>query len=403
MKKTNVKNSRVTSVRAPVATGKKIRFTEPKFLPAKPGCLRIEKWEYLEDISGSTSEFAVAKTLDMNPGMTSSFPWLSGMARLFESYRFEKLDYDLEPMAPTSATGTIALVPDYNSSDSAPISKVEALEFESAVRTAPWASCTMVSSKSNLQKRLSYFCRSSDVPSTSTVDLFDTGRLFVCVGDQGGTSKISELWVHYIVEFSTPQFDLSLAGLSGFISASSGLGNGNLFGSSATITGSIDMTASTLTLTFNQPFKGLVIGKITGTVITDFQPSGGTATTVETVNSISVGALVAVSNNIVTASKGQTVIFTNACTTCDTSVFRLASYDANLGLARRYIGQDETAQFLLNRLNDLLSVKPTLTIGPSDHSLVREASRGEDSQALDQRNKKALLETLLLSIDRQRS
>lgn len=333
--KNSTNGKRSVANKAPVAIGKRIRFMEPRFLPSRPGCMCVEKWEYLKDISGSTSDFSIAETVEVNPGISASFPWLSGMARLFESYQFKKLDFELEPMAPTSATGTVALVPEYNPEDSAPLSKVEALEYESAVRSAPWDSCKMVSSKKNLSKRTSYFCRSSSVPSTATKDLYDTGVLYVCVGNQASTAKVSELWVHYIVEFLTPQYDLPSAGKFAKVLATSGLATSNMFGSSATVTGSLSVSASTLTLTFNESFEGLLTASVVGTGLSALLPSSGTATYTDLVGSLNGASTTYIDVSIVRAAKGQTVVYTLTATTVTSTNLRIASYDYDLAVCQR--------------------------------------------------------------------
>ncbi len=133
--------------------------------------------EYIADITGSTSSFAVANSFSINPGNPLCFPWLSNIAQKYESYNFKSLVFRFETESATSQTGYVALIPDYNASDPAPSSKVDALQYESAIKCAPWESAACASMMQNLHKRKSYFVRNSAIASGENIDLYDVGYL----------------------------------------------------------------------------------------------------------------------------------------------------------------------------------------------------------------------------------
>lgn len=53
----------------------------------------------------------------INPADGATFPWLSGVARKYEKYRFRKLKFTMVPHAPTTASGTLGMYVDYDPSD----------------------------------------------------------------------------------------------------------------------------------------------------------------------------------------------------------------------------------------------------------------------------------------------
>ena len=55
----------------------------------------LENDEFIENINSSI-EFRV-RSLSVNPGQSTAFPWLSSMAKNFEKYRFEFLEFYYRP------------------------------------------------------------------------------------------------------------------------------------------------------------------------------------------------------------------------------------------------------------------------------------------------------------------
>lgn len=151
------------------------------------------------------------------------FPWLAAIARRFESYHFKKLKiwYLTESATDFTGSGYAALVVDYDSSDSVPSSKMQALSFESTVRGSPWEEFCHISTSSNLSKFKQLFVRNSALSTNLDIKTYDVGNLyFVSGGGNGGQGK-GELWVEYDIELFTPQFQLD-DGLAGGAIASGG-------------------------------------------------------------------------------------------------------------------------------------------------------------------------------------
>jgi hypothetical protein len=187
----------------------------------------VEKTEFISDLSiqGST-DFEVIAALRINPANDLCFPWLSIFANAYESYCFHRLTFEYKPQCATSRDGYTAIAVDYDPDDSLPTSKVEAFEYEETVRGAPWAAFNHVSTKKNLAKRKTYFVRNpgiAEVHMTAATDssLYDVGNLLVMGGTSDETGFLAgELWVHYAVEFMTPQME-SAEGPGSLISATS--------------------------------------------------------------------------------------------------------------------------------------------------------------------------------------
>jgi hypothetical protein len=162
--------------------------------------------------TGSSTSFDI-QGLNLNPGVSSSFPWLSQIARNFEEYRFSGLVFEYKTLsvdaiaASTVNVGSVFMACDYNVLHGPFTSKQAVENYEFSVSGKP--SQTMI---------LPIECKRAETPvstlyvrdeamsvSASDLRLYDLG--LVCIGSQGlpaPAHSIGELWVSYEVEFFKP-------------------------------------------------------------------------------------------------------------------------------------------------------------------------------------------------------
>lgn len=311
-KQTPNKNS--AKVQAPVASSTIRRMNRPSILNARTaGDIRVVHREYVGEIGGAVS--FEARQHSINPGLISEFPWLSRIAQRYESYRFNYLRYCFETESPTSATGAVIGVIDYDPTDPAPTDKIQALNYRDAVRSAPWSDFCLQATQEDLHKRQTYFVRSG--ATSEDLRLFDTGNFFLCVQGQASTALVGELYVEYDISLMTPQvgdlgWDHAVWGeFTGSVnSAPFATAEGDL----PVTVGSTGTTTSVTTFTFTGPWEGFVTFSVGATGLTDFT-FGGTATTTsrgEVVNGAGTGGLAAAE---VKAVVGQTLTMTILNTT----------------------------------------------------------------------------------------
>lgn len=315
-------------VSAPVAAARVRRSAKPRFSSVNNGSgdIRITHREYINELAGSVS-FA-ANSFPINPGLPSTFPWLSGIAQRYESYLFERLKFCFETESATSATGTVIQVIDYDPSDSAPTSKTQAMAYRSSVRSPPWSDSAMESMREDISKRSSYFVRSGSLSSNEDIKLYDVGNYYACTQGQAGTTTVGELYVEYSVILMTPQ--LGEAGAS-FVSGSfTGSSNSAPF---ATKTGAVPCTVSSSgtttsvsTFTFTQPWQGIVTCGVTGTGVVSISPSGtGGETNLGGI--VNAGGTIGIQYASLVADIGNTYIITISNTTITDADIYFAQFD----------------------------------------------------------------------------
>lgn len=306
--KPKVKVSKQMVCKAPVASTR-VRMSQVPRIKNLRNEVHVNHREFVADILGSIN-FSSAQSFPINPGMVFTFPWLASIATRFESYKFNKLRFLYETAAPTSTTGSVILAVDYDPADLAPATKTQALSYKSSVRSSPWQDCSFTSESNDLRKRSNYFTRNS-VVSTSDIQLYDVGNLYVCVSGQAAATAVGELYVEYDVVLTTPQLE-SLTGFDRYIASAGGSDASNPFGTSQVIRGGLPINVA--------PPDGGTLARIKFNSIGDYLLNwvvGGTGLAVPGFNtgtSVTNGSIGFVAN-----AAGTTMVYTSRVKVSGTS------------------------------------------------------------------------------------
>lgn len=188
---------------APAAFATPQLVREPKINSSRAGTT-ITHREFLGDVTGSVA-FDIDKALDINPGLSATFPWLSTQASGWEQYRFRKLDFELVTRAPTTATGGIYLAPDYDVLDSDPSSELQISTYRDTTEDACWKDQTCrLDPAAMFPMGPRKFIRDGLV-SSADLKSYDAGRFYVGTVGQADTTAVGKLWANYVVDFFVPQ------------------------------------------------------------------------------------------------------------------------------------------------------------------------------------------------------
>lgn len=169
----------------------------------------VNKEMIFPTVAGSTT-FTVQYSLDINPGIPNSFPWLSQVAINYEFYKIHSLSYTWVPIAPTSTQGDVILSPNYDALDGIPTTELKAANTADSIEFSCWANATCrLDPKSCMggmeRKYVRLYNASGDLKT------YDAGSLFVCTNNETGTGAIGKLWCNYDIEFFKPQADINIA------------------------------------------------------------------------------------------------------------------------------------------------------------------------------------------------
>jgi hypothetical protein len=161
-------------------------------------------------VSNGDGVFKTLARLRVNPGSRATFPWLSVMAPLYESYRFRRLKFIVVTRLPTTTTGSMIMSPDYDAADGE-IAITEAYIFNNMGSTdSPvWEKEHTLQLSPAAMNRLykSHVCMSDTRFGASAQDqkTVDAAQVFICTDHIGTSGVMGKLLVDYEVEFFNPQ------------------------------------------------------------------------------------------------------------------------------------------------------------------------------------------------------
>lgn len=245
--------------------------------------------EYIGDISPSTL-FNVS-TFPLNPGVSTTFPWLSSVADNYQQYKFHGLVFEFRPLITDFVTngspGVIVMATNYNSDAPAYTTKQAMENSEYAVSVKPTLDLMHMVECDPKQTVLDIkYVRTTAAPAGQDLRLYDLGLFQLATqGNPNPPAQLGELWVSYCVEFFKPTLlSNGVSALPGYHANRSGASALNPFGTTAvTSSGTLAAVLTSSTITF--PTSSLTNYKVTwylsnATAITSpsfVLTSGGTA------------------------------------------------------------------------------------------------------------------------------
>jgi len=315
-----------TAVAAAYATG--THQMAPRRYRTKDGEGVVHK-EFIGNISGvGSTAFTQTFSIPLNPGLFQSFPWLSFIANNYESYRFNSLRFCYYTRTGSNVAGSVLIVPDYDSADSAPGTEQVATTYNDAQEDAPWKDICCILSKGAMNNLGPHkFVRNGG--TVGDIKTYDSGNLFVFTVDSAAAAPWGKLWVEYDCEFFTPQLNPN-----GNVQSAQVVGNtvaslaGNIiFGTTPIISFSssniFSIAPGTNVITFLQNYSGDYMAQVIGTVLSAPQ-SLGTATLTNVTTLTNAGATQTIFNGTIVALTGQTLILSETATTVTSSRLTLS-------------------------------------------------------------------------------
>lgn len=179
------------------------------------GGIIIRHREYLGDINASAA-FAI-QTLALNPGLDTTFPWLSQIAPAYEQYRWRGLIFEFNSTssdsvlsaATSSALGSVMMATQYNALLPAFPDKRTLENYEFANSRKPSNSFIHpIECKAEVTPITKLYVRSGAITS-GDLRLYDIGNFYIATqGMQASTGAAGELWATYEIEFYKPRFSV---------------------------------------------------------------------------------------------------------------------------------------------------------------------------------------------------
>jgi hypothetical protein len=239
------------------------------------GGTRVCHADYITDVIASSTQGAFsATTYSVNPGLSTTFPWIAPFANQFDQYKFHGCVFVFKSLtsefaAPTSGTtagnlGTVVISSDYDVVDAQYVSKQEAENAEFATSGPTTANLWHpIECKRGLRSQELYYTRSGAISTTGdSLRFYDVcNTQVITVGCPYASQYLGELWIIYDVEFFKPQLYGGILGksiLSASWALSTSLTSAAMFtGATASATNTTNgITLSASTITWPESYAG---------------------------------------------------------------------------------------------------------------------------------------------------
>lgn len=200
-----LKRTRTTTVKV-TNTGRRTSRVPAASVPTFSGVsrpLRIHEKERIGTITAnSTAGSFKADGFVLNPANSTTFPWLSSIAQLFDKYKFHKLVFTYVNNAPTSVPGNVSLAVDFDTLDSTPATSIAMSNLAKFKTFAPWKSDSLEVPVNRRGNNLWLFTEDAQAASNTNVDLktYNLGKFYVSTEGMTASQVAGYLMVEYDVE-----------------------------------------------------------------------------------------------------------------------------------------------------------------------------------------------------------
>lgn len=177
----------------------------------------IEESEYIAEVTVANEPNFNVVSYPINPGNSTTFPWLSTIAKQFEKYSFERLCFvykkEVSEYATNGQTGKVIMSVDYDASDPAPATKQQMEDTVPHADAMPCESFALQLDVRDLKPNATdaKYVRSGGLPGNSDIKTYDLGNLSVATVGQTSNAVVGELHVVYRVRLIKPVLE-NLAG-----------------------------------------------------------------------------------------------------------------------------------------------------------------------------------------------
>lgn len=263
MTKNNKRNGANGKALVPVATKQNNTTRNPRITPTAKGVI-VKHKEFLTPLTtGSVAQYHYY--VRANPGM-DTFPWLSGVARNYETYTPKSVKFYFQSAVPSTQAGSYLMAFDYDASDPTTmaegVTKSKLASFMGSKTSSLWQSQTLVLDGPALRTYQKRFVRDHNLVNED-IKLYDFGVFHMWFN--GFAGFVGDLYVEYEFEFHVPALRPSIIDLTtARIESGPGASKSNIFGDNPVTEGSV-ISLENNVITFNRTGDYMVSTRASGT------------------------------------------------------------------------------------------------------------------------------------------
>lgn len=185
-------------------------FSPPELINKSHRGVCLRHREFITDITASSAFDLTA--YDINPGLSTTFPWLAGVANNFEQYAITGMIFEYKSLsadyttASSAALGYVVMATQYNPLQPQFQDKIHMENYEFANSAKPSESFIHpIECKKALTPTDPLYVRTGPVEDNADQRLYDLGKFQIATGGNTGSGVLGELWCTYEVCFYKPK------------------------------------------------------------------------------------------------------------------------------------------------------------------------------------------------------
>lgn len=294
-----------------VAYAQPMKSNRPK-IHATENYVRISHREPVGVIPQVATPFVVHRFLSLNPGLSSTFKWLSTQALGWEKYIFESLELEYVTRVPTTFGGAIMLAIDHDAADASPTNEDIMMNYSGAIEDSIWVKSLKCKLQCDNQKR---FIRFGALAQNLDVKTYDVGNAIVATSGTGASAiNAGKVYVKYTVKMFIPQLPPSnVFAQGGTILSGGAVTPANPFGNAPTIAlGTTGVIPSGIGGLVSFPNIGQFLTSTsfngTGLVLANPTVASGAATVTDSGSVVSASGAVGVLKSIINVTAAPAVL-----------------------------------------------------------------------------------------------
>jgi len=169
----------------------------------------IEEDEYIAAVTVAAQPAFNVVSYPVNIGLSATFPWGNSVAKNYQKYRFEYLEFyykrAVSEFATAGTTGKVMLFFNPDASDGPPSNKQQIEDSMCHKDGMPCENIRLVVPKGMLQKlNDAYFIRAAGIPGNTDIKTYDIGSFHIATQGITANDEIGELHVRYKVKVLIP-------------------------------------------------------------------------------------------------------------------------------------------------------------------------------------------------------
>jgi hypothetical protein len=174
--------------------------------------ITIRHREYITDVTCGSSGLFTTQSFNLNPGLASTFPWLSGIAANFQEWQPKGIIFEYKTQSGNSVSSATTTLPEVMMStqyrSTAPVftNEVDMLQEDfatSGIASESFIHCIECDPRQNPMNVA--YVRTTSVPSTDTQNTYDLGIFTIAtIGGLANNVLLGKLYVTYEIELRKP-------------------------------------------------------------------------------------------------------------------------------------------------------------------------------------------------------